>query len=175
MYHESEFYGFCTDYSLCLVNCCYLPYTVLMSIVFYVDVSTVFGKWLHLCKLTGVKSSSWIFGNWNKKSRMASNHIYIYIWNIAKNCITAKWRIGWYTHTHTHIYIYIYICTVLSVVSASAIAQLVLTYASKVGTHICNLGIDHILLLWSYCHVLFFLNSASCTPVLKDPFFCCNV
>ena len=48
--------------------------------------------------------------------------------------------------SHIYIYIYICICTVLSVVSASAMAQLVLTNASKVGTHICNLGIDCILL-----------------------------
>jgi hypothetical protein len=42
--------------------------------------------------------------------------------------------------------VYICICTVLSGVSVSAMVQLVLTDASKVGTHVCNLGIDHILL-----------------------------
>jgi len=139
MHHGSEFYGFCIDFSLCLVNCCYLRYVVLMSIVYYMDVSTVIGKWLHLCKLTGVKSSSCVFGNWNKKSGIGLNHIYI--------------------------------CTVLSGVSASALAQIVLTDASKVGTHVCNLGIDHILLPWSYCQVLSFWLLPPVLLSWRIPFF----
>lgn len=78
MHHESEFYGFCIDYSLCLVNCCYLPYAVLMSIVYYMDVSQCLANDMHSCKLTGLKSSSYVFGNCNKESGIGLNHIYVY-------------------------------------------------------------------------------------------------